>query len=151
MDGVLADGAVVPPLWTLEVGNVLALAMRRRHLERAAMTERLNLLDMLPIETDTQGTGPVWRSAVLALADTEALAVYDAVYLELAIPVAVSGWQALTAHCVTPPPGAAFRWSHRTRCEPNARALTSIVESNVEVVGLFDQHRRAPPHRHGRA
>ena len=49
------------------------------------MQERLALLDMLPIETDIQGSGPVWRSTVLALALTEALTFYDAVYLELAI------------------------------------------------------------------
>ena len=40
---------------------------------------------MLAIETDVEGAGPVWRSTVLTLAQTEMLTFYDAVYLELAI------------------------------------------------------------------
>ena len=85
LDRVQADGAIVPPLWTLEVANVLLGAARRLRLTRETMHERLTLLDMLPVETDGQGNGPVWRSTVLALADTETLTMYDATYLELAI------------------------------------------------------------------
>ncbi|MGA3400435.1 MAG: type II toxin-antitoxin system VapC family toxin [Acetobacteraceae bacterium] len=82
---VQTEGAVVPAWWTLEVTNVLLLAARRGRIASEAVQERLALLDMLAIETDTQGLGAVWRSTVLALAQTEALTVYDAVYLELAI------------------------------------------------------------------
>jgi len=82
---VQTEGAVVPAWWTLEVTNVLLLAARRGRTASEAVQERLALLDMLAIETDTQGLGAVWRSTVLALAQTEALTVYDAVYLELAI------------------------------------------------------------------
>lgn len=85
LDQVQAEGAIVPPLWTIEIGNVLLGAVRRNRLTRTAMHARLGLLDMLPIETDAEGTGRVWRSTVLALADTEGLTFYDAIYLELAI------------------------------------------------------------------
>lgn len=85
LDRVQAEGAVVPPLWTLEVANVLLMASRRRRITSEGMLERLASLDMLPMETDGQAVGAVWRSTVLALAQTEALTCYDAVYLELAI------------------------------------------------------------------
>jgi predicted nucleic acid-binding protein len=85
LDQVQAEGAVVPPLWTVEVANVLTGAVRRQRISREAMHERLHLLDMLPTETDTQGVGPVWRSSVLTLMETEVLTACDAVYLELAI------------------------------------------------------------------
>lgn len=85
LDRVQTEGALVPPLWTIEIGNVLLGATRRARLPRGAMHERLTLLDMLPIETDAEGTGRIWRGNVLALADSEALTFYDAIYLELAI------------------------------------------------------------------
>lgn len=85
LDRVQRDGAVVPPLWLQEVCNVLLQASRRGRLSAEAVPERLALLDMLPIEVDTGGAGPVWRSNVLILAQAEGLTFYDAVYLELAI------------------------------------------------------------------
>jgi predicted nucleic acid-binding protein len=45
----------------------------------------LALFDMLPLETDGEGGGSVWRTSVLTLADAESLTFYDATYLELAI------------------------------------------------------------------
>lgn len=85
LDRVQADGAVVPSWWMLEVANVLLMATRRGRVAREAVQERLALLDMLAIETDVDDVGPVWRSTVLTLAQTEMLTFYDAVYLELAI------------------------------------------------------------------
>jgi predicted nucleic acid-binding protein len=85
LDRVQTDGAVVPSWWMLEVANVLLMAARRGRIAREAVQERLALLDMLAIETDVEGVGPVWRSTVLTLAQTEMLTFYDAVYLELAI------------------------------------------------------------------
>jgi predicted nucleic acid-binding protein len=85
LDRVQTEGAVVPPLWTLEVANVLLMAARRGRIAREAIQQRLALLDMLTIETDSQGTGAVWRSTVLTLAQTEMLTFYDAVHLELAL------------------------------------------------------------------
>jgi predicted nucleic acid-binding protein len=85
LDQVQAEGAVVPSLWTIEIINVLLQAGRRGRIAPAAIQERLGLLDMLPIEIDTLGTGPGWRGTVLALATADALTSYDATYLELAI------------------------------------------------------------------
>ena len=85
LDLLLVEGATVPPLWTLEVGNVLLGAVRRGRIARDMLHARLALLDMLPIETDSHGAGKMWRSNVLALADGEGLTFYDAIYLELAI------------------------------------------------------------------
>lgn len=85
LDRVQADGAVVPALWTTEIANVLIQAARRSRIAPDALQERLHLLDMLPIETDTAGAGPGWRATVLALATAEVLSAYDATYLELAI------------------------------------------------------------------
>lgn len=85
LDRVQGNGAVVPPLWTIEITNVLLQAGRSGRIVPAAIQERLGLLDMLPIETDAAGIGVGWRGAVLALATAERLTVYDATYLELAI------------------------------------------------------------------
>lgn len=85
LDQVQAEGAIVPPLWTLEVGNVLTQAAKRGRLAPDAVRTRLQLLDMLPIATDDRGTGPVWRDNLLTLAEATGLTIYDATYLELAI------------------------------------------------------------------
>jgi hypothetical protein len=34
VDRLIVEGAVVPPIWTLEVGNVLLVALRRAHIAR---------------------------------------------------------------------------------------------------------------------
>jgi predicted nucleic acid-binding protein len=85
LNRVQHQGAVVPPLWMSEASNVLLMAQRRGRIDRETMQERMALLDMLPIETDDIAGGTVWRSSVVTLADAEALTVYDAIYLELAI------------------------------------------------------------------
>lgn len=85
LDRVQRDGAVVPPLWTIEITNVLVHASRNGRIAPQAVQERLGLFDMLRIETDAAGTGAGWRGTVLALATAETLTAYDATYLELAI------------------------------------------------------------------
>ncbi len=52
LDRLRQDGAIVPALWRWEVGNVLALAVRRGRLDQSAATDRLRLLDALPIALD---------------------------------------------------------------------------------------------------
>ena len=83
--GRLRDqGAVVPQLWHLEVGNVLTLAERRGRLTASNLLLGIELLLMLPIVTDHQTPAQAVRS-VLALAREHRLTTYDAAYLELAI------------------------------------------------------------------
>ena len=82
---VQAEGAIVPPLRSKQVGNVLRGAACRQPITRETMHERLALLDMPGIEADAHRGEPVWRSTVPALAETEALTFSAAVYLELPI------------------------------------------------------------------
>ena len=80
----LKDGnALVPGLWRLEVGNVLARAERRKRLTPAQTSAQLELLDRLPVTTDTETDSRAFRE-ILSLARTEGLTTYDAAYLELA-------------------------------------------------------------------
>lgn len=74
------DRALVPQLWHLEVRNCLIVAERRGHISTGRVTECLEALKWLPIETDTE----INFSAAFSLAQTHNLSFYDAVYLELA-------------------------------------------------------------------
>lgn len=77
------QGAVVPGLWYLEVGNVLLQAERRGRISRRDVAIRLDLIAELPISVDPETTARAWRE-ILDLARTERLTTYDAAYLELA-------------------------------------------------------------------
>ena len=81
---VEVEGAWVPSLWRLEVGNILGLAVRRgRHSPEACAT-KLSILARLPIELDPRTDANAW-SATFGLASTHRLTLYDAAYLELAV------------------------------------------------------------------
>lgn len=84
LDRVREDGAVVPALFPLELGNILALAERRGRIPAAGIPIRLELLDALPIEIDPQ-TAAKALAETLLLARHHALTTYDASYLELAL------------------------------------------------------------------
>jgi predicted nucleic acid-binding protein len=77
------DGAVVPGLWHLELGNVLLQAEKRGRITRSDVAMRLALIAELPILVDQETTLRA-RREILLLARTEGLTVYDAAYLELA-------------------------------------------------------------------
>jgi predicted nucleic acid-binding protein len=78
------EGALVPALWHLELGNVLLQAERRGRLNAADVTTRLALIGDLPILTDGETSLRALRET-LTLARAETLTTYDAAYLELAI------------------------------------------------------------------
>lgn len=81
LDRVSREGALVPALWHLELGNVLVMAERRGRLTWAEAQHRLKLLGHLGVETAVSAdTGPV-----IDLARAERLTVYDATYLHLAL------------------------------------------------------------------
>ncbi len=84
LDIVRDDGALVPGLWFLEVGNVLLQAERRGKITAPDVAVRLELMSALPIMVDQNTVGRAWNE-VLDLARAEQLSVYDAAYLELAI------------------------------------------------------------------
>lgn len=76
--------ALVPAVWPLEVGNVIARAEARNLLQEARSAGFLALLRDMAIEVDA-------RSPAFALTDTlqlarrHGLSTYDASYLELAL------------------------------------------------------------------
>jgi predicted nucleic acid-binding protein len=81
---IVAQGAVVPPIWTLEVGNALIMAERRNRLTPDEAAKGLSLLRELPIRISP----PTLESdfgQVIALARRHGLTTYDASYLAAAV------------------------------------------------------------------
>ena len=76
--------AVVPGLWRLELGNVLAGAERRGRIGATGIARCLGLLARLPIVTD-RSTEQRALKEILELSRGEYLTTYDAAYLELAM------------------------------------------------------------------
>lgn len=99
-DSLLADSAVVPVLWAIEVGNVLLVAMRRGRINESEWTQVCQDLLTLPIDVDPASSDRVFHQ-VAPLAKTHKLTVYDAMYLELALrldlPLATLDRQLMTA------------------------------------------------------
>jgi len=83
LDRLVAEGAVVPPVWPLEVGNVLLVALRRRRIRQNELEPIIERLERLPIEIDIGATDHA-LAAVLVLAGQHGLTTYDASYLDLA-------------------------------------------------------------------
>ena len=90
LERVQSDGALVPPIWDLEVGNALLVAERRGRLTSAAVARYVALLESLPIEPaeDEPAVGEL-----VALARRHGLSTYDASYLFCALR---SGWPLAT-------------------------------------------------------
>lgn len=79
----LAEGeAVVPPLWSLEVANVLVVGERKKRLLPAQSLRFVELLQNLPITLDPD-VRPLGE--ILGLAREQGLSSYDASYLDLAV------------------------------------------------------------------
>jgi len=76
------DLAVVPPLWELELTNVLRAACLRQRVTAQAAQQVLDRIGSLPISVDRE---PVRPGEILALALRFGLTSYDAAYLELAL------------------------------------------------------------------
>jgi predicted nucleic acid-binding protein len=83
LDRVIEDGAVVPVHWTIEVGNALLIAMRRRRIAPAQRDNAITQLIDLQITIDRETLDRLWTTT-LALSDRYSLTLYDACYLELA-------------------------------------------------------------------
>jgi len=84
LEHVALDGATVPPLFKVEVGNALLLAVRRKRITPETRRMAFDRLGALPLKEDLQGVGHVWTDCI-DLADKHGLSLYDATYLELAI------------------------------------------------------------------
>ena len=83
-DSLLAGRAFVPAIWPIEVGDVLRAATSRGRIRVEDWPRIRTNLQALPIEMDSLSTSRVWET-VLELAHQRRLAVYDAMYLELAV------------------------------------------------------------------
>jgi predicted nucleic acid-binding protein len=79
---LLDDRALAPPLWELELANVLRSACLRGRMTAQHAQEVLVRIAQLPIEVDR---GAVPPRELLALALRFGLTSYDAAYLELAL------------------------------------------------------------------
>jgi predicted nucleic acid-binding protein len=82
-DRLTEDIALVPPVWPLEIGNVLLVAVKRGRLTAKDVRQLVTELRALPIEIDIASTERAFEET-LALARKFDLTTYDASYLELA-------------------------------------------------------------------
>ena len=78
---VRVEDAVVPSFWWFEVRNILVVNERRKRIAESGTNSFLRELARLRIRVDREPE----ESAVLRLARTHRLSVYDASYLELAL------------------------------------------------------------------
>jgi predicted nucleic acid-binding protein len=81
---VAEDGAAVPGIWHLEVGNILLLAERRGTISAANRASAIQDLFRLPVDVDRDTATLAWRDT-LTLAERHRLTLYDATYLELSL------------------------------------------------------------------
>lgn len=79
-DRLEQENAHVPSIWSLEVGNALMNALRRKRISDGDFDNCISALSALPIEVDT--TADI--AEVLLIARRFSLTSYDAAYLELA-------------------------------------------------------------------
>ena len=79
-DRLEQENAHVPSIWSLEVGNALMNALRRKRISDGDLDNCISTLSALPIEVDT--TADI--AGVLLIARRFSLTSYDAAYLELA-------------------------------------------------------------------
>ena len=84
LDQVAEKGAIVPSLWSLEVGNVLLLAERHKRISAEQRHKALYTLLELPIIVDPMTSHHAWLET-MELAERYGLTLYDASYLELAL------------------------------------------------------------------
>lgn len=83
LDRLRETQALVPPIWPLEVANVLLIAERRNRLTEAQCARFAQLLQALPIVVEEADVVQI-LGAVLAVGRAHRLSAYDAAYLEVA-------------------------------------------------------------------
>ena len=84
LDRLKTEGALVPGIWHLEIGNVLVRAERMKRIAKSKVAAYLHLLRRLAIVTDNETDERALRET-LQLARECGLSTYDAAYLELAM------------------------------------------------------------------
>jgi predicted nucleic acid-binding protein len=76
--------AIVPPIWPLEVVNVLLVAERRNRLKQVDSVRFITLLSQLPIVVEHEASERQMKD-LLALGRASNLSSYDAAYLDLSV------------------------------------------------------------------
>jgi len=76
--------AMVPPIWPLEVANVLLAAERKKRLQESDSSRFINLLSQLPIVV-VETAFHERMAEFMDLARENGLSSYDASYLDLAM------------------------------------------------------------------
>jgi predicted nucleic acid-binding protein len=84
LDRLVEEAALVPPLWFLEVVNVLAMAEKRKRIAANTSDEFLSLLNTFDFEVDSAAPDRAF-AYLLPLCRSHGLTSYDAVYLDLAV------------------------------------------------------------------
>jgi len=84
LESLKQSKAMVPAIWSLEVGNVPLVAERRGRLSEADSTRFLSMISSLPIHSEPE-TQQRAMSDILFLAREQQLSTYDASYLDLAM------------------------------------------------------------------
>jgi predicted nucleic acid-binding protein len=84
LDRLVAETALVPGWWFIEITNVLAFAERKRRVTPAQSDAFIADIQKLGIERDDQGPDRAF-TYLLSLCRTHHLTSYDAVYLDLAV------------------------------------------------------------------
>lgn len=84
LERVALDGAIVPPLFRTEIGNVLLVAVRRKRITADIRRMAFDRIGKLPVKEDASGAAHIWTHC-MDIADRHGLSLYDATYLELAI------------------------------------------------------------------
>jgi predicted nucleic acid-binding protein len=84
LDQVVEKGVIVPSLWSLEIGNVLLIAERKKRITLEQRQKALHILTELPIVIDIMTANHAWLET-MELAERHNLTLYDASYLELSL------------------------------------------------------------------
>jgi predicted nucleic acid-binding protein len=78
------EEALVPAHWTVEVGNALLVAIRRKRISREDVIRFLSDLEILPIQVRSTNHLAM-ATRLLPLAEKHGLSLYDTAYLQLAL------------------------------------------------------------------
>jgi predicted nucleic acid-binding protein len=81
-DRLVAEAAVVPAHWFLEVANVLAMAENRKRISPEDSSQFVQLLSLLDIQIDEEASRRAFHH-LLPLCRKHGLTSYDAAYLDL--------------------------------------------------------------------
>ncbi|MEZ4711675.1 MAG: type II toxin-antitoxin system VapC family toxin [Caldilineaceae bacterium] len=76
---------IVPPLFYLEIVNVLEVMQRRKRMDASQLDRAVQLLGRLPVTVDSEGMQLSTVLAVREIMREHALTAYDAAYLELGL------------------------------------------------------------------